>query len=94
MSATVLRFPTQLRVVPNEPSLLDRLRASLTPALSGWHKARVLVTALGVTGRVEGMVSDKDSPLFGRLGVAQDDGECGFYYAGDLQRLASRGGAA
>lgn len=42
MTATILRFPTQLRVVP-EPTLAQRFRASLTHAPSDWQGQRVVV---------------------------------------------------
>lgn len=84
---TILQFPPRLRLVPSEPTLLQRMRASLTPAPSGWHCARVMVRAIGITGRVEGW-----SPDMGKLGVAYDDGECGFHDAVALDRLPNNPG--
>lgn len=79
----VLAFPPRLRLV--EPTLLQKLRASLTPAPSGWHCARVIVRALGITGRVEGWC-----PEMGKLAVAYDDGECGFHDAHTLTRIGGQ----
>ena len=84
MTATILRFPTQLRVVP-EPTLAQRFRASLTHAPSDWQGQRVVVRALCITGRVEGWCAE-----LGKLAVAYDDGECGFYDASDLTRIGSQ----
>ena len=67
----VLAFPPRLRLV--EPTLLQKLRASLTPAPADWPGKRVMVRDIGLTGRVLGMVSDQDSGMFGWLGVQIDE---------------------
>lgn len=82
MTATILRFPVQLRTV--EPTLAQRLRASLVSAPADWQGKRVVVRALCVTGRVEGW-----SPDMGKLAVAHDDGTVGFHDAHSLDRIAS-----
>lgn len=76
-----------LRVV--EPTLEQRLRASLTPAPSDWQGRRVLVRALMLTGRVEGWCA-----AIGKLGVVYDTGESGFHDASTLDRLPNDPGAA